>query len=152
MDSRTVIDSWSSSSYNFFVVAITKSKGDLGQAMVMADALRRGYKVALPLGEDWRYDLIVLKEKKLLRIQCKYVESGDVIKVRCETHDGRNYYRYRPEDLDYIAIYDKITETCYYVSNSYLGKDGRGSLSLRIKEPRNSQKCKIYYAKDFLEF
>ena len=48
--------------------AITKIKGDLGQAMVMADALRRGYKVAMPLGEDWRYDLIVLKNGQLLRI------------------------------------------------------------------------------------
>ena len=121
--------------------AITKIKGDLGQAMIMADALKRGYKVALPLGEDWRYDLIVLKDKSLLRIQCKYVESTNgVIKVRCETHDGRNYYRYKQDDLDYIAVYDKETDKCYYIECTYLGKNGRGSLSLRTKTAKNGQK------------
>ena len=51
-------------------MAETKRKGDLGEAMVMADVLRRGHKVALPVGEDWRYDLIVLRNSKLERIQC----------------------------------------------------------------------------------
>lgn|SRR5258706_1465526 len=121
--------------------------------MVMADALKRGYKVALPMGEDWRYDLIVLKNKKLLRIQCKYVESTQgVIKVRCETHDGRSYYRYKQEDLDFIAVYDKITDKCYYVSCSYLGNNGRGSLSLRTSVAKNGQKKKILKADDFLKF
>lgn len=133
--------------------AITKTKGDLGQAMVMADALKRGYKVAMPLGEDWRYDLIVLKNNELLRIQCKYTESANgVIKVRCETHDGRSYYRYKQRDLDYIAVYDKITDKCYYIDRKHLGENGRGVLHLRIIDARNGQKKNIYYAKDFLEF
>lgn len=133
--------------------AATKTKGDIGQVKVMGDLLTRGYKVALPLGEDWRYDLIVDRNNRLLRIQCKYVESTNgVIKVRCETHDGRNYYRYKPEDLDYIAVYDKITDKCYYISRSYLGKSGRGSLSLRISETRNGQRKKIYRAENFTNF
>lgn len=132
--------------------AITKIKGDLGQAMIMADALRRGYKVALPLGEDWRYDLIIEKEGKLLRLQCKYVESSrGVVKVRCETHDGRNYYKYKQEDLDYIAVYDKITDKCYYIKCSYLGK-GRGSLSLRTTKTKNGQVKGILKAEDFTNF
>lgn len=132
--------------------AITKIKGDLGQAMVMADALKRGYKVALPLGEDWRYDLIILKDGVLLRVQCKYTESiNGFVKVRCETHDGRSYYKYKQEDLDYIAVYDKITDKCYYVNCSYLGK-GRGSLSLRTVDAKNGQKKKILKAEDFTKF
>lgn len=134
------------------MAAITKIKGDLGQAMVMADALKRGYKVALPLGEDWRYDLIVLREEKLLKIQCKYADSAKgVIKVRCETHDGRSYYRYKREDLDYIAVYDRVTDKCYYVPCSYLGT-GRSSISLRTTETRNGQSKKTWRAKDFTEF
>lgn len=119
----------------------------------MGDLLTKGYKVALPLGEDWRYDLIVDKNNKLLRIQCKYVESiNGVIKVRCETHDGRSYYKYKPGDLDYIAVYDKITDKCYYISCSYLGESGRGSLSLRVSDARNGQKKKIYKAENFINF
>jgi hypothetical protein len=133
--------------------AATKTKGDIGQVKVMGDLLTKGYKVALPLGEDWRYDLIVDRDNTLLRIQCKYVESTNgVIKVRCETHDGRSYYRYKQEDLDYIAVYDKITDKCYYISCTYLGKNGRGSLSLRVNRTRNGQKKKIYKAKNFTKF
>lgn len=132
--------------------AATKTKGDIGQVKVMGDLLTKGYKVAIPLGEDWRYDLIVDKNNRLLRIQCKYVElTNGVIKVRCETHDGRNYYRYKQEDLDYIAVYDKITDRCYYISCSYLG-GGRGSLSLRIQETKNGQKKRILRAEDFTKF
>lgn len=133
--------------------AATKTKGDIGQAKVMGDLLVKGYKVAIPLGEDWRYDLIVDKKNKLLRIQCKYVESTNgVIKVRCETHDSRSYYRYQQSDLDYIAVYDKITDRCYYISCSYLGSNGRGSLSLRVVATRNGQKKKILNANDFIDF
>ena len=132
--------------------AATKTKGDIGQVKVMGDLLVKGYKVAIPLGEDWRYDLIVDRNNKLLRIQCKYVESKNgVIKVRCETHDGRSYYKYKQEDLDYIAVYDKITDSCYYVSCKYLGQ-GRGSISLRTKDPKNGQKKYILRAKDFTSF
>lgn len=132
--------------------AATKTKGDLGQVKVMGDLLTKGYKVALPLGEDWRYDLIVDKSNRLLRIQCKYVESTNgVIKVRCETHDGRSYYKYKQEDLDYIAVYDKISDECYYINRSYLG-EGRGSLSLRLKATKNGQKKKILNAEDFRKF
>lgn len=132
--------------------AVTKSKGDLGQAIVMADVLKRGYKVAMPLGEDWRYDLIVTKNNKLLRIQCKYTESSNgVIKVRCETHDGRNYYKYKQSDLDYIAVYDKLTEKCYYIPSSYLG-NGRATISLRFSKTKNGQVKKVLKASGFTDF
>lgn len=132
--------------------ATMKTKGELGQVMVMGDLLKRGYKVAIPLGEDWRYDLIVDKNKNLLKIQCKYVEAlNGIIKVRCETHDGRNYYRYKKEDLDYIAVYDKVTDKCYYIKNSYL-ECGRASMNLRLKDPKNNQKKKIFYAEQFTDF
>ncbi len=133
-------------------MADTKSKGDLGQAMIVADALKRGYKVALPLGEDWKFDIIIQKRNKLLRVQCKYATAKNhVIKVRCETHDGRHYYKYTSKDLDYLAIYDKVTDKCYYVANNLI-TNGRSSISLRIEEPKNRQKKKILFASDFTRF
>ncbi len=132
--------------------AITKTKGDLGQVMVMGDLLSRGYKVALPLGEDWRYDLVVDRKNRLLKIQCKYTEAAKgVIKVRCETHDGRNYYKYTKKDLDFIAVYDKITQKCYYIKNSYL-ESNRATMTLRLTPAKNNQTKKIFNAKDFTKF
>ena len=40
-------------------MAPLRTKGDLAEAMVAADVLRRGYKVAWPHGEDWDFDLIL---------------------------------------------------------------------------------------------
>ena len=61
-----------------------KAQGSIGEVMVMAEAIRRGYKVALPFGEDWRYDLIVVRNGRLERVQCKYTKSdGRVVTVRC---------------------------------------------------------------------
>lgn len=61
-------------------MAETKRKGDVGQSVIMAKIMLAGHKVAIPVGEDWRYDLIVLKDGKLQRVQCKYVTSdGDVV-------------------------------------------------------------------------
>ena len=38
--------------------------------MVAADLMRRGYKIALPYGEDWDYDLIVCRDGTTLeRVQ-----------------------------------------------------------------------------------
>ena len=39
-----------------------KAKGDLAELKVAAGLVARGYKIALPYGEDWDYDLIVCRD------------------------------------------------------------------------------------------
>ncbi len=55
-------------------MAPLKQKGDLAEMLVAADLVRRGYKVALPFGEDWDYDLIVERDGRLERVQVKYID------------------------------------------------------------------------------
>ncbi len=38
-------------------MASLKQKGDLAEVMVASDLLRRGYKIAIPFGDDSDYDL-----------------------------------------------------------------------------------------------
>lgn len=137
-------------------MAETKRKGDLGEAMIMADALKRGYKVAMPVGDDWIYDLIVLRNGVLERVQCKYVESkGKCLCIPCAALNNgiRKKYKikYTKEMIDWLAAYDRTTDRCYYVPASLLG-NGMGCISLRLVEPKNRQKKKIHMAKDFLDF
>jgi hypothetical protein len=40
-------------------MASLKMKGDLAELKVAADLLERGYKIAIPYGEDWDFDLII---------------------------------------------------------------------------------------------
>ena len=56
-------------------MAPLKAKGDLAELMVAADLLRRGYKIAIPYGEDWDYDLILSRDGQLERVQVKYAAS-----------------------------------------------------------------------------
>ena len=68
-------------------MAPTKQLGDIAEAAVMADVLRRGYRVALPYGEDWPFDLLVLRDDRFERVQVKYAESdGAVVQAACRSH------------------------------------------------------------------
>ena len=131
-------------------MAETKRKGDLGEVMVLADALRRGYKAAIPVGEDWRYDLIVLRKGRLERVQCKYVKSnGDVVRVACLSANSHAQKSYTSKEIDWIAVYDETSDKCYYIPSSMLGDDGRTTISLRISPTKNRQKAGLVWAKDF---
>src|SRR6266540_1068762 len=89
--------------------------------MIAADLIRRGYKIAIPYGEDWDFDLIVCRDERLERVQCKYTESNDAfIVVRCRSHSLTNgkvraVKRYTAAIIDWLAVHDVTTERCYYV-------------------------------------
>lgn len=132
-------------------MAETKTKGDLGVAMVTVDALRKGYKVAIPIGEDWDYDLVISCNGNLRRVQCKYTESdGKVLIAFCRSRNNWSVKRYTQKMIDWLAVYDKTTDKCYYVPASLLGK-GRERIHLRLIKPTNNQKRRIRWAKDFLK-
>jgi len=130
-------------------MAITKRKGDLGVAMVMSDAMKKGHKVAIPVGEDWPFDLIVQRNGVLERVQCKYTESnGAFVEVKCRSTNGFLDYRYTDKDIDWLAVYDKTTDRCYYLPASLLG-EGKTELRLRLKP---TKKGNYRMAEEFTTF
>jgi len=131
-------------------MAETKRKGDIGEAMIMADVLKRGYKVALPVGEDWRYDLVVLRLGRLERVQCKYVESdGKVIQVPCRSANQHSVHKYTEDELDWISVYDLTSDKCYYIPSTMLGVKGRATIHLRLTTPLSNQQKGILWASDY---
>jgi len=137
-------------------MARLKTKGDLAEAMVLADLLSRGYKVALPYGEDWDYDLIVLRRGKLERVQVKYAESHDgFVCVRCRSQSltngkVRQTKHYTAKTIDWLAVYDRATDRCFYIPAGDLG-EGRSMLHLRLAPASNRQTAKIRWARDYAE-
>ncbi len=131
-----------------------KGRGDLAELMVAADLLRRGYKIAIPYGEDCDFDL-VLRGDRLERVQVKHVRSdGSAITVRCRSHSLTNgkirrIKHYTAETIDFIAVYDVTTDCCYYVPASELGS-GRSTLTLRIVPAKNGQKLGTREAANYL--
>ncbi len=137
-------------------MASLKRKGDLAELKVAADLIDRGCHVAIPFGEDCDYDLIADKDGKLHRIQIKYTESdGRTIVIRCRSHSltngkVRQVKQYTAETIDWIAVYDRTSDRCYYCSAEELG-DGRSLISLRLKPALNGQRIGIRPAADYLD-
>ena len=132
-----------------------KGKGDLAELMVAADLRRRGFKIAIPFGEDCDFDLVLIRGDRLERVQVKYAESnGVVIPVRCSSHSLTNgkirrTKRYTAKTIDLLAVYDRTSDRCYYLQASELG-EGRSTLSLRLKPARNKQYIGTRPAADYL--
>ena len=123
--------------------------------MIAADLVRRGYKIAIPYGEDWDYDLIVCRDEMLERVQCKYTRSdGQVVVVRSTSHSLTNgrvraTKLYTAAMIDWLAVYDATTEGCYYIPAAELGS-GMAMMHLRLVPTRNNQKSRIRMAGDYL--
>jgi Holliday junction resolvase-like predicted endonuclease len=136
-------------------MAPTKTKGDLAELKVAADLTEKGYRIAIPYGEDCDFDLIVIREERLERVQVKYTESdGCVIEVRCQSQSLTNgkvkhVKRYTASMIDWLAVYDKTTNRCYYVPASRLG-DGRREMYLRLTPALNNQRKLVNFAADYL--
>ena len=134
----------------------TTAKGDVGLGLVMADLLKRGFPVALPLGEGLRYDLIVDKDDELLRVQCKASTSkAGALVVKCRSTSSwagktRATHKYTAKDIDLLAAVDLTTSEVYYIPASQLG-DGLSELKLRLTPPKNGQVKGIRWAKDYSE-
>ncbi len=133
-------------------MAEKKRQGDIGEAMIIAEATKRGYKVAIPLGEDWRYDLIVLRKGKLERVQCKYTKSdGHTLIVRCRSLNNWNEIRYTSTDIDWLAVYDRTSDKCYFVPSKMLG-EGRATFNFRLTPAKNNQQKLTWLASDFVKW
>ena len=98
--------------------------------------------------------MILCRDHLLERIQVKYTESdGIVICVRCRSHSltngkVRQVKRYTAATIDWLAVYDRTSDTCFYVPASELG-GGRDMLHLRLKPSRNGQRVGIHWADDY---
>jgi PD-(D/E)XK endonuclease len=139
-------------------VAPLKLKEDRAELEVARDLVRRGFRIAIPYGEDWDFDLIFCRPDSVVleRVQVKYTESdGEVISLRCASHSLTNgrirrTQMYTAEMVDWMAVYDQTTDRCYYVPATELG-NGRRELSLRLVPARNSQAVGVRYARDYVD-
>ncbi len=122
--------------------------------MIAAALIRRGYKIAIPYGEDWDFDLIVCRDERLERVQCKYTCSdGIVVYARASSQSltkgkVKTIKRYTASTIDWLAVYDATTDRCYYVPASELGA-GMRLLSLRLQPTRNCQRRRVRLASNY---
>ena len=99
-------------------MASLKTKGDLAELKVATDLLERGYRIAIPYGEDHDFDLILCRGDKLERVQVKYTRVERRVRSPFEALFAFTYQRsrsigrsdYTAATIDWIAVYDETTK------------------------------------------
>lgn len=128
----------------------TTAKGEIGEAMILADLQRQGHTVAIPFGHDLPFDLIVIRKENgaLERVQCKYTTSeGKVIQARIMSNSAWVTHRYNKFEVDWVAVYDGTSELCLYLPATEW--DGQSAVNLRLAPTANGQSKGIRFAEDF---
>jgi hypothetical protein len=127
----------------------TKLVGDLSELAVMSALIRAGYEVAVPWGDNCRYDLVGDKDGVLSRIQVKTgrLEHG-AIQFNCystHAHRGGKLRSYKGE-IDFFGVYCPQVKAVFLIPVDDVG----GSSNLRWEPPRNGQQKKIRWASSYL--
>ena len=89
----------------------SKTKGNIGEAIVLAEFAKRNIQVAIPFGDNARYDLIAEFNGKLNKIQVKYcnqLQNTGSISCPCASstnHTTNKHYTTYENDVDYFLVY-----------------------------------------------
>ncbi len=134
-------------------VARTNHPVDVGQrteATILAQFVRRGYRVLVPFGVNHRYDLVLDTERGFVRVQCK---TGRLSKG-CLTFSTRSirsnrhgvFTRDYGGDIDLFAVHCEALDRLYAVPVEVAP---RGECALRVERTANNQERNIRWATDF---
>jgi PD-(D/E)XK nuclease superfamily protein len=125
--------------------------GDRTEAIIVAELVRRGYRVLRPLSANQRYDLVLDLGDRFLRVQCKTgrLRNGAIVfSMRsCRSDTKRTYVRsYSCEEADVFLVHCPETDRIYAVA---VGDSGvLNTASLRVDAPANNQLKGIRWAVD----
>lgn len=127
----------------------TKQLGTIGELKAQYDFMKAGFDVSIPIGDYCAYDLIIVKDSKILKIQVKSCEKIINGKMKFDL-TSRNYYidkKYDTQDCDYFYFYCLENEQSYLYKNE---KDNNSCVVyIRVEPTKNNQTKGINFAEDF---
>ena len=131
----------------------SKDIGDRS-ALAIAIALQGiGHAVYLPFGENTRADFVIDDGTRLARVQCKTgrLRDGVVQFKTCSSYAHHSNPASVARDylgqIEYFAVFCPETGGIYLIPIEDIPLKWAGCL--RVTEPRNGQKLRIRYAKDY---
>lgn len=127
----------------------TKMLGAIGEQVVIAEFIKAGAQVSVPVGDNAPYDMIVDMHGKMLKVQVKSTEKAKQGVMNFSTCITDPYKltrtKYTSEMIDVFAL--------FCLENGYIGlikvEDCGESLKLRTDAPKNGQKKNIKMGKDY---
>jgi hypothetical protein len=131
----------------------TKSVGDFSEVAALHALASAGYLVAIPFGENQRYDLIIEKEGILSRVQVKTgrLRRGSIT-FNCfssHLHRGGVACRRYTGEIEYFAVYCPETKETYLIPP---GDVDVLRASLRVSPSRNRQVKGVRFASQYKVF
>jgi PD-(D/E)XK endonuclease len=129
----------------------TDQKGAIAEAAIALEAMKLGIEVYRPLAEGGRFDLILVVDGQLLRVQCKWATRyGEVVLVRCysarRARQGLVRRLYTADEIDAFAAYCLDLDRCFFLPIDLFPNR---EISLRLSPARNNQRRGIRWADDF---
>jgi hypothetical protein len=131
----------------------SKTKGNIGEGVVLSEFVKRGIQVSIPFGDNARYDLIAEFNGKLNKIQVKYCneinEAGSIICncISSTNHTTNKHYTTYENDIDYFAFYLVPLDHTILVPIENIGTKKR--LAVRIEKSKNNRADKAAYIDDY---
>lgn len=120
-----------------------KDKGNIGEAIALAEFTKRNIQVSIPFGDNARYDLIAEFNGKLNKIQVKYCNQEPVLgSINCPCSSSTNHttnkkYTTYQNDIDYFVFYIVPWQEILIVPIEIVGD--RKSMCFRQSPPNTKQ-------------
>ena len=122
----------------------SKDKGNIGEALALAEFIKYGIAVAITYGDNARYDLVADFNGKLNKIQVKYcnqkISENNSIVCPCASstnHTTNKHYTTYENDIDYFVFYLAEWDKLLLVPIEKIGT--KKSIMFRMDKPKNNQ-------------
>lgn len=123
------------------------TRGEVTEAVVLDEMLRRGFEVLVPWASDLAYDLVVSAPGgPFLRVQCKSGRERD----GCVAFNSRSTDHGRGQ-RDYVGRADVFAVWCPTLDRVFVlpvDEAGRSLTLLRLRPTRNNQARRVRLAAD----
>ena len=130
----------------------SKDKGNIGEAIVLAEFTKRGIQVSIPFGDNARYDLVADFNGKLNRIQIKYcnqITENNSVLCPCASstnHTTNKHYTIYNNDIDYFCFYILVWDKLVLIPIEVAGT--KKSMTFRLEKPKNNN-SNVNYVDDY---
>jgi hypothetical protein len=124
--------------------------GTRTEATILAELVRRGYRVLLPFGHNQRYDMVLEIDGSFRRVQCKTgrLRDGCVLFRASSTRSNtrRTLTRDYKEDVDLFIVHCPDTGGIYVIP---IDEATRTQGTLRIDPTGNGQDRRVRWAHEY---
>ena len=129
--------------------AENKIKGNIGEAAILYEFVKRKIPVAIPYGDNERYDLIAEFGGKLNKIQIKYcsVESrNDGVECPCassynHTSNRNTWETYENDNIDYFCFWIASDNLALIIPMSEIGN--KKTITFKRTPAKNGQHSRM---------